>query len=400
MAWCWICVASTRCGSTRNTKFSTCKPEPRGSKRSSCWIARAWQSRPCSPSIFFQWGGTLSVNAHGIAHDPGQIAPTVRSIRVMLSSGEIKTASPRENPELFRLALGGYGLFGVILDTDLDVVDNEVYIWKTHYLDYKDFPEYFRKNVQGQPRFGLMFARISISPSSYLTETAVHTYERTAFPGSTPPLKPVGHDWFPRFIINFSKTGSLGRWARWQLEKKAEPRVYPCISRNEAMSREEGCLVSRNQEMYDSMDYLENRLRDTDTLQEYFVPHEKMALFVDGLRNIVKTNGANLINVTIRIVHKDDITTLNYAKQDMFAYVLYFNQKFNERESRILQKTTTDLIDLALGLEGTYYLPYQLFYSKEQLRKAYPRIDEFLAAKRTYDPEELFTNKFYEKYGR
>src|SRR6266702_3749325 len=159
----------------------------------------------------FSVGGTLSVNAHGIAHDPGQIAPTVRSIRVMLSSGEIKTASPRENPELFRLALGGYGLFGVILDTDLDVVDNEVYIWKTHYLDYKDFPEYFRKNVQGQPRFGLMFARISISPSSYLTETAVHTYERTAFPGSTPPLKPVGHDWFPRFIINFSKTGSLGR---------------------------------------------------------------------------------------------------------------------------------------------------------------------------------------------
>jgi len=45
-----------------------------------------------------------------------------------------------------------------------------------------------------------------------------------------------------------------------------------------------------------------------------------------------------LINVTIRIVHKDDITTLNYAKQDMFAYVLYFNQKFNEHDGQILQK--------------------------------------------------------------
>jgi FAD/FMN-containing dehydrogenase len=84
----------------------------------------------------------------------------------------------------------------------------------------------------------------------------------------------------------------------------------------------------------------------------------------------------------------------------MFAYVLYFNQKLNEREGRILQKTTTDLIDLALGLDGTYYLPYQLFYSKEQLRKAYPRADEFFATKRIYDPDELFTNKFYEKYGK
>ncbi len=84
----------------------------------------------------------------------------------------------------------------------------------------------------------------------------------------------------------------------------------------------------------------------------------------------------------------------------MFAYVLYFNQKFNERENQILQKATTDLIDLALGLDGNYYLPYQLFYSKEQLRKAYPRVDKFFAAKRIYDPDELFTNKFYEKYGK
>jgi hypothetical protein len=101
-----------------------------------------------------------------------------------------------------------------------------------------------------------------------------------------------------------------------------------------------GCLVSRNQEMYDSMDYLNNRLRDTDILQEYFIPHGKMPQFVDGLRSIVKGNGANLINVTIRTVRKDDITTLNYAKQDMFAFVLYFNQKFNERENQILQQTT------------------------------------------------------------
>src|SRR5947207_13633583 len=90
------------------------------------------------------------------------------------------------------------------------------------------------------------------------------------------------------------------------------------------------------------MDYLENRLKDTYILQEYFVPRDKMSQFVDGLRTIVKGNRANLINVTIRIVHKDDITTLNYARQDMFAYVLYFNQKFNEREGQILQKTTSE----------------------------------------------------------
>src|SRR5258705_6251748 len=100
------------------------------------------------------------------------------------------------------------------------------------------------------------------------------------------------------------------------------------------------------------MEYLYTRLPDTDMLQEYSIPHDRMPQSIDGLRHVVESNGATLINVTIRIVRKDDITTLNYARQDMFAYVLYFNQRFNEREAQILQKTTTDLIDLALGLDG------------------------------------------------
>ena len=348
----------------------------------------------------FTVGGTLSVNAHGIAHNPGPIASTVRSLRIMLSSGEVKTASATENPELFRSALGGYGLLGVILDVDLDVVDNEMYAWKTYYLDYKDFADYYTKNVEGNPKIGLAYGRLSMSPSTYLSETAIHTYQRISEKVPVTPLKLPGYVWLDRFVINFSKTGGFGRRVRWWLEKYGEPRLHTCMTRNEAMSKEEGCLVSRNQEMYDSMDYLENRLPDTDILQEYFVPRRRMPEFVEGLHRIVAANGANLINVTIRIVHKDTVTALPYAKEDMFAYVLYFNQRFNEREGRILQKTTTDLIDMTLGLDGTYYLPYQLFYSGEQLRRAYPNFDRFLEVKKTYDPIGLFTNKFYEKYGK
>jgi FAD/FMN-containing dehydrogenase len=348
----------------------------------------------------FTVGGTLSVNAHGIAHHPGPIASTVRSFRIMLADGEVKTASPTENPDLFRNALGGYGLMGVILDVDLDVVNNEMYAWKTHYLNYKEFPDYYEKNVEGNPTIGLAYGRLSMSPSTYLGETALHTYEQIPENMPVQPLKPARFVWLDRFVINFSKTGGFGRRLRWWLEKYGEPHLRTCLTRNEAMSREEGCLVARNQEMYDSMDYLENRLRDTDILQEYFIPQKRMPEFVDGLRKVVAARGANLINVTIRIVHQDNVTALPYAREDMFAYVLYFNQKFNERESQILQETTTDLIDLATGLNGTYYLPYQLFYSGQQLHNAYPGIDGFFAAKRRYDPSELFTNKFYEKYGK
>jgi FAD/FMN-containing dehydrogenase len=151
--------------------------------------------------------------------------------------------------------------------------------------------------------------------------------------------------------------------------------------------------------MYDDMAYLKNRLRDTDILQEYFVPYDRVPEFVDGLRDIVLRNKANLLNVTIRTVHKDTVTALPYAKEDMFCFVLYFNVGFDDKDNEILKKTTTDLIDVAAHAGGTYYLPYQLFYSREQLQRAYPEIDKFFAAKMKYDPTSLFSSKFFEKYG-
>ena len=347
----------------------------------------------------FSVGGTLSVNAHGIDPWPGPVSPTVRSMRIMLSSGETVTASPTENAELFSHALGGYGLFGVILDVDLDIVDNEMYSREIRYMDFALYPNFYKAIVENSDKVGLVYGRLSVSPRSFLRETAIQIYARANFEGQLPHMEPARHDTLDRFIINFSKTGGLGRWLRWTMEKYAEPRLHHCVTRNQAMSPKEACVVTRNDEMYDNMAYLENRLRDTDILQEYFVPYDRMPEFVDGLRDVVQRNRANLLNVTIRTVHKDTVTALPYAREDMFGFVLYFNVKFNERDNEILRKTTTDLIDVAEKSGGTFYLPYQLFYSKEQLQKSYPNIDAFFAAKKKYDPIGLFSNKFYEKYG-
>ena len=346
----------------------------------------------------FSVGGTLSINAHGIDPTPGPIAPTVRALRVLLSTGEIVTATPDQNTELFRHVLGGYGLFGVILDADLTVVPNEMYARKADYLAHTDFPAYYQKNIENNPNIGLFFGRLSVAPHAYLSETVVHTYEKTEFDGPLPALVPPQHDALDRFVINVSKTGNAGRWFRWFLEKHAEPHLHACVARNQAMTGKEVCLVTRNEEMYDDMAYLHNRLRDTDILQEYFVPYDRMPEFVDGLREVVQRNGANLLNVTIRTVHKDEITALPYATANMFGFVLYFNVQFNDRDNEILEKTTSDLIDVAHKCDGTHYLPYQLFYSREQLTKSYPGIDDFFAAKKKFDPTGLFTNRFYEKY--
>lgn len=347
----------------------------------------------------FSVGGTISVNAHGIAHSPGPIAETIKSLRVMLANGEIKQISPQTDPELFSLIVGGYGLFGIILEAELEVMNNEVYTWTTDYMNYTDFASFYEKNVKGNPNLGLFYSRISVSPSSYLTEVAAHSFTKVQnYNESIPVIEESNLDWANRFVINFSKTGSFGRWVRWSLEKYLEPKIHYCISRNQLLNDKEVCLVSRNHEMYDSMGYLKNRLKDTDILQEYFVRPENMADFVDGLRETVQKNDVNLLNVTIRIVEKDDVSYLAYAKEDMFAFVLYFNQKLNSEDSAKLSKATNELIDLAMKLDGSFYLPYQLTYSKDQLQGVYPQIDSFFEFKNKYDPNEVFVNKFYLKY--
>jgi FAD/FMN-containing dehydrogenase len=75
----------------------------------------------------FSVGGSISVNCHGWQHNHAPIASTVDSLRLMKADGTIVRCSRDENAELFGLVLGGYGLFGVILDVNLRVVPNERY---------------------------------------------------------------------------------------------------------------------------------------------------------------------------------------------------------------------------------------------------------------------------------
>jgi len=150
--------------------------------------------------------------------------------------------------------------------------------------------------------------------------------------------------------------------------------------------------------MHDSVPYLMNRLAgETDILQEYFVPRDTLIPFVDGVRRISSDNRANLLNASVRVVHRED-NALTYAPTDMFAVVLYLNQKTDAEGNERMARFTREVIDLAIQSGGRFFLPYQLHYTPEQLQRAYPEIETFFRAKDTYDPEHLFTNSFYNKY--
>ncbi len=62
-------------------------------------------------------------------------------------------------------------------------------------------------------------------------------------------------------------------------------------------------------------------------------------------------------------------------------------------------RVTRELVDAAIEQGGTYYLTYQLYPTPDQLHRAYPDARRAFERKRHYDPGELFSSQFYERYG-
>ncbi len=232
------------------------------------FAVRAMQS-----TDIFSVGGSISVNAHGMDHQAGALAKSIKSMRVMLADGSLRTASPTENKELFDLVVGGYGLFGVIVEAELDIADNLVYQTGRRVLDYKEFPALFANEIEKDANVGLMYGHLSTAPSTFLKELLLYTY--TKVDGSDfqrQPLGDVGSIKLRRLTVNLSKQGPLFQELKWLSEKHIEHRIESCtVTRAQAIGSAEACLVSRNDPMHDSVPYLRNSLpNDTDILHEYF----------------------------------------------------------------------------------------------------------------------------------
>jgi decaprenylphospho-beta-D-ribofuranose 2-oxidase len=340
------------------------------------------------PNVFTV-GGSMSVNAHGWDMRHGPVAASIEWFRILLADGSIRRCSREENTELFHLALGGYGLFGVILDVGLRVTDNAAYVATLSDVDFSQLPTYFENQIRSSPDVELGEADLSVAPASLLREAVVLTYKRQG--GNTrrtDPLQEEEHIFRDRYFFDLSRRYDWGKSVRWALQKRLE---YPSM----------GEVRTRNNILRSPIERIRYYSpQDTDILLEYFVPPRNFVPFVNGLRDIVKRRLVNLLNATVRIIEPDNGTFLNYAGAPALAVVLYVNVKTSISGLGESSAMTREIIDLAVRDNGTFYLPYVLDYDKSQLSQAYPMINEFFAAKRRYDPSERFSNEFYGRYSR
>ena len=332
----------------------------------------------------FTVGGSLSVNCHGWQYGRPPIASTVASFHLMKADGTVVRCSRSENPELFSLALGGYGLFGVILDADLRVVPNERLRLEQYVVPLDRAMESFERKLRTKPDVEMVYARMNITPKQMFDEVLVDLFYREN--GPIPHLTDAGSHWLPRLAFRGSAGSAYGKELRCSAETKVQPELT-------------GTIFSRNQLMNDSAEwYLDRSADTTDILHEYFVGRESAGRFLTAARKIIRKHKGDLLNVTVRDVRTDNDTFLKYASQDMLAFVMFFSQPRSVAGDAEMQAMTRELVDAALEAGGRYYLPYRLHATPAQFRRAYPQADQFFGLKSQYDPQGLFQNQFYQKY--
>lgn len=335
----------------------------------------------------FGVASTYSVNAHGwpVAFSGG--GTTVRWLKMMLAGGELVTCSRTENTELFSLAMGGYGLFGVITELEVEMVPNSRLVPTFETMPAVDFGKDFVDAIRKDATIQMAYGRMSIAIDGFFSEALMITYRPTVDQAALPAA--TGSGFISKISRDiFRQQLHSDRWKnlRWGIEAS----VNPMISAGE---------TTRNSLINEPVVTLDDKdPARTDILHEYFVDADKWPDFIKACQDVIPSSFQELLNVTLRFVDTDKDSVLAYATTPRIAAVLLFSQEKSVRGEADMARMTHELIERVLAIGGTYYLPYRPHATLDQFKLGYRRAFEFAAAKRKFDPNLTFQNGFWSNY--
>lgn len=377
-----------------------------------------------SPAILqsyatFSVGGSLSVNAHGITSDEC-MATSVESFRIVRCNelGKVLVEQCKPGDELFGAVLGGYGLFGVLVEVTLKLVDNTALTLDT-YSSVKVTPdsplessEFVRiwDVCRQDPTVEIKLARLNILTLKTASVYVFRKDEKALATVSNLPCAPNG----------LSPVGRL--LYKWAMPLLKDVRYYLEETNGKALDMPpHNFETTRNEVLYESATPLSKLYtpflvgNDSFVLQEFFVPYGEFHEWIVRARPIfqevdkcqregndkIKPQTLALLNTTIRFVNRDKVTQgLTYCRhpQGVFAFVMYFRIRRDPSVETYLGQVHNRLAEISTNLGGSFYLPYRKCYSLSLMQRAFPDLSETVRMKEKYDPRGRFANEWFTKY--
>ena len=336
-------------------------------------------------------GGALSANIHGRGLSLKPIVGDVESFELLTADGRAVRCSREENRELFSLAIGGYGLFGIITEVTLRLSPRTKLRRDVLVVDVDAVPELVEQRIADGYLYGDFQFKTDEKASDFL-RTGVFSFYKPV-PSDTP-------------MPEAQERLSGERWQQlYLLAHTDKARAYELYS---------GYYLGTDGQLYwsdthqlsyyvEGLDgevdrHLGARAPGSLMICEFYVPRARLPDFLEATAAVIREHGANLVYGTVRYIEPDDESYLAWARERFATVVMNLRVTHNGPGIEEGKAQFQAIIDAALALDGSYFLTYHRWARKDQVTAAYPQFVDFLRLKLKHDPEERFQSDWYRHY--
>jgi FAD/FMN-containing dehydrogenase len=337
----------------------------------------------------FTLAGSLSSNVHGRGLTMKPLISNVESFTLITADGKSVRCSRHENGELFRLAIGGYGLFGLVDTVTLQLVPRRKLRRIVQVIGANDLPQHFEKRIAENFLYGDFQFSVDENSPEFLERGVFSCYEPIGADESVIATKEL-HDaeWLKLLLLAYTDRGkAFKRYSDYYLSTNGQ--TY--WSDTNQLS---AYLPDYAQKIREQIGGDESSL----IITEIYVPRPDLPEFLAEAADLLRSNRTTVIYGTVRLIEKDNESFLAWAKQP-YACIIFNLLTFHTPDGiEASARSFRGLIDLAIARGGSYYLTYHKFAKSEQVLACYPQFKQFLELKRKYDPTERFQSDWYRHY--
>lgn len=336
-------------------------------------------------------GGALAANVHGRGLRFKPIIGDVESFVLADAKGDLLRCSRQENPALFRLAIGGYGLFGVIVSVKLRLALRTKVQRVVETLDLEELIPVFQERVGDGSLYGDFQYMTDSESEGFLRKGIVSRYrpvdEDTPMPGGQKEL--AVEDWQRLYYLaHVDKRKAFELYSSYYLSTSGQ--LYWSDTHQ---------LSTYIDNYHTELDkQLGSKDKGTEMITEIYVPRTEMTRFLVDVRRDCRDNKVEVIFGVFRLIERDDESFLAWAKEPYACVIFNLHVTHTPQGLAKAARDFRRLIDRGIQHGGSYYLTYHRWATKEQVQTCYPQFAEFLRLKKQYDPEKRFQSDWYRHY--
>ncbi len=337
-------------------------------------------------------GGALASNVHGRGLTLKPIIDQVESFELLMADGEVRRCDRKTNTDLFKLAIGGYGLFGILITVKLRLARRRKVQRIVERRRTIEIPELFEQRIRDGYLYGDFQYATDRKRDSFLRQGLFPTYRPADDMEITKNQKRFHPGDWERltYWTHRNKRLAFGTYSKRYVETSGQ--VYWSDSQLSA------AYVDNYHESLDRK--LKARVKGTEMITEIYVPRAGFVAFMEEARRFLRDRKADVIYGTVRVIEADQESFLAWAREGWACIVLNLHIDHTPGQIEHAAETFRGLIDLAIAARGSFYLTYHRWASRRQVEACYPQFAEFLRLKQKHDPRGLFQSEWYRHYSR